>query len=400
MSVRQPLPCPPWLPPLLFALWLAPAALAYAQPVEPVQGFDAAPLAQARLAQLEPDIRPIPWFQNWDLWVWTETGRFLHLQFLTSSPGMGIELQGTARLLVVDPDALNDGRTTEGVHRADRGFNGQRGDWGWDPDNTLDVWWHDCRLRGDGDTFEVAMRGRDRQVWLEGQLVAEAPLWQPGSGLASFGWDRRTTWSVQVLPRLRFEGRLNTRGTPDEEAGWESLHGVAVLQHSHTNDFPYAIGQRWIRFRAIRPDGLTLHMEHILTPEAHGSVPLAWAVVTLHGEVIFQSTDVELQIDALEDIRPDSRRRYLVPTQWSFVARNGADTLSVQVSDQVRVSSEDPFRQLERWIRVLLANLLSPNDFEATLRYDAHLSFRGRDAAIAGRGWGSFSYPRSASLEP
>jgi hypothetical protein len=384
------------LPSLCAALFAANAtsSLAYAQAALPIYDYTSAPPVSPELSVLSPDPTEAPWFENWDLWMWTDSGQFVTLQFLTSSFGMGIENQGSARMISVEPWATNpESDNAPGVHRADRGFNGDRGDWGWDEDAPLNVFFQDCHIRGDGQTFEIAMRGRDHRLWFEGTFTATAPLWQPGDGLLEYDYSRQMRYSLQVLPRLHFDGRINVQDGRDAPANWQPVQGVAVLQHSWTNAFPFSVSQRWSRFRAIRPDGLTIHFEQMLTPEEFGSVPVSWLLVTYDEEVVFASNDVDFIPLQVTD-RQMGRRHYAVPDTYQIVASSGTDQVVIEVQSASLVSAEDPLRLLDRMLRAFLSNIMSPFDFELSNRYVAELTIGGRQIHAEGAGWSSFGFPK------
>lgn len=378
---------------LVCSLLLSGAA-ASAQTAAPVYGYGDRPALDPELSVFSPDPTEAPWFENWDIWMWTDEGRFVTLQFLTSSFGMGIENQGSARMLSFEPWAVNPvSRDADGVERADRGFNGARDDWGWNEDEPLDVWFQDCHIRGDGDTFEIAMRGRDRRLWFEGTFTRIAPLWQPGDGVIEFDYDRHTRYSLQVMPRLHFDGRINVQGGRDGEPNWQEVSGVAVLQHSWTNAFPFTVGQRWSRFRAMRPDGLTIHFEELLTPDEFGAEALGWLVVTYGDEVVFESTEAVFAPVAADDMHM-GRRHYLVPNAYHILANDGANEVSITVDRSSLVSAEDPLRLLDRMLRAFLSNVMSPFDFELSNHYEATLTIDGQQINVAGAGWSSFGFPK------
>lgn len=379
---------------LAAALMLAIPATLSAQVAEPVYGYDRNDARPAELSSLSPDPAGAPYAENWDLWFWTDDGRFVMLQFVTSSFISSVERQGSARIVVIDPGALNHSEDAiDGVYRGDRGFNPDRNDWGWNEEEPLDVFWLDCHIRGDGETFEVAMRGRDHRVTFEATLTAEAPLWQPGVGSAIFGNTQSYTYDMQVLPRFRFDGRLNLREGRDEPDNWSDLAGVGVMQHSRLNALPYQIGQSWTRFRALRDDGLSINFEAIRPAETFYPDPIGWLVVTLHGEVIFQTTQIQI-IPRNVQTWPIRRRSYDVPTSYDIVATSGADQVVVRVRNGQIVSAEDPFRQLDRTLRLLIADMMSPADFDLSTDYEADITIGGITAWLAGSGWSSSSFTK------
>ncbi len=165
------------------------------------------------------------------------------------------------------------------------------------------------------------------------------------------------------------------------------------MQHSRLNALPYQIGQSWTRFRALRNDGLAINFEAMQPAETFYPDPIGWLVVTLDGEVIFQTTQIQI-IPRNVQTWPIRRRSYDVPTSYDIVATSGTDQVVVRVRNGQIVSAEDPFRQLDRTLRLLIADMMSPADFDLSTEYEADITIGGITSWLAGSGWSSSSFTK------
>lgn len=375
---------------LLLALLSLPA-LALAQEVEPTYGWTSDAPRAADLNEWVPEPRSAPYFENWDLWLWADDGTFVALQFLTSSFGFGFEGQGSARLLIVDADAFNThNEQTEGVGWGDRGFDND-GDWDWTIESDhIRVDWRDCYFVAHPDRIEVFMRGRRRQNWVEFTLTPEAPYLRPGDGEIAYGWDQHRTYTLQAMPRVRFEGRINQKPDRDAPDAWRPVSGVGYVEHSRTNAFPHDIAREFLGFRALRPDGLSIVVDNVTTPDAYGNTLIPWALVLLDGEVVFESFDVQV---VATDTRTENwgDTDYRVPFGYLIEARSGADVLRVNVSNSELVSADSFLNRVSALLRRVISAVMDPYDFDLSNDYDASVTIGGHTAGVSGRGWTTFN---------
>ncbi len=377
---------------LCSAVVIALASPIHAQTVEPLRGWADEPAVAATYADLSPQPLDAPWFESWDFWMWADDGTFVLVQFLTSSLGFGIELQGSARMLHIAPDTMNDGSTRDGISRADRGFQGRDGDWGWDADNPVDIFWHRCHVIGDERGIELHIDGRDHRSHLEVDLTPLVPLAQPGDGRIALGWEGHVAYTMQAIPHFSFAGRVNLKDHRDDPDDWQPIRGVGTFSHSRSNAFPYRIGERWLRFRALRQDGLTIYYDEIRAPDGFSPDAVGWMVVALDGVVVFDSVDATV-VTTATSVESGDAGTYAVPTGYVIHARDGADEVVVEVGESHLVSAENPLRQLGALVRRVLARLMSPMEYELTNTYRARLSIGGVEAAVAGQGWTTTNFP-------
>lgn len=373
------------------------AALAWtasggAQDQEPVYGWDDRASTPADLATWNPDVHDAPWFETWDFWLWSDDGTFVLVQFVTSSFGFGVERNGSGRLIVVSPGASNDGSRRDGVAFGDRGWDWETGDWGWD-EQPLDLWFRDCHLRGDGETFELRMRGRDHLTYLEVTFQLDEALFRPGDGRLEYGWDRHHFYDQEAMPRFSFTGRVNRKAHRDDPDAWTDLVGVGYGEHTLTNDFPFEIAASFQGFRALRTDGLSIVFDGLTTPVDHGGRSIGWTTVALDGVPVFESYDVAF---APTDVRPFDAggTPYRVPWGYEVRARSGDDWMHVVVHDAELVSAESPFARIGTFLRSVLGAMMAPYDFELAVDYDAWIHVDGRTAYVSGRGWSTMNFTR------
>ena len=368
---------------LLLVVALAPQT-AMAQEQEPVHGLmDSAP-TDPTLVELNPNFHESPYFETWDFWMWTDDGTMLLVQFLSSSFGFGIEKQGSGRLIVISPDATNVGDDPDGVHFADRGWAWDNG-WGW-TEEPLDITWRDCYLRGDGETFEFFLRGRDRTTYLEATFELEEPLHRPGDGRLEYGWDKHFFYEQIAMPRFSFTARLNRKEDRDDEDNWEDISGVGYGEHTLTNNFPFEIASRFIGFRALRSDGLTIIADGLTTPMDYGGRAINWGMISLDGEPILESA--EAIIVPIDEVPIEGAgNTYMVPHGLQIQLEDGADWARINVYNAELVSATSPFARVGAFLRAMLGALMAPYDFESTTEYEAWIHVDGSTAYVSGRGW-------------
>jgi len=360
---------------------------------EPVRGWVEAgsePLVATDLA---------PWggdgtsFESYDFWVWLDDGRYMKLQFVVTSMRAGffkIARQGSLKAVVAPIGQTTTDDTKDGVFRARRGFSGQDGEWS-SSDDALNLIFDDCYLRGDGRTFHLALL--DDRVKTELDLTLDRPLWQAGDGVTRFGWDGDTTMTEHILPRLSVTGRLSTRQSKKDPEQWQAVTGRGYAEHRRTSSFPSSIGERWTGFRALRDDGLTITMNHLLTPDTYGHATAGWLTVSLGDELLFASRDLVLKpVDVRNQaIEPSN---YPVLFGYRVQARSGTDEVELTVNDGHLELRENPLASVSPMLRAVLASALAPMDYELSNRYEATIRIGGALAAVAGTGWTTLSYPK------
>lgn len=359
---------------------------------EPVHGLVDSPDEPADLANWNPDVHPSPWFETWDFWMWADDGTFVFVQFVTSSFGFGIERKASGRMIVVEPGAVSDGSPADGVAFADRGWEWESGDWSWE-ETPLDLTFRDCHLRGDGETFEIRMRGRDHLATLEVTLHADEPLHRPGDGRLSYGWEQRTFYDQEALPRFRFEGRINRKERRDDPDDWQSLRGTGYGEHTLTNGQPHQVADAFHAFRALRPDGLSIVFDTVVVPPGFGARTLGWATVALDGQRLLESTEVVFAPSS-SFTHEDGAARYVVPTAYEMEAHDGDNWVRVQFFDAELVASESPFARLSAFLRRVLGAMMAPYDFEQSGAYRAWVHIDGQTAFVTGRGWSTSNFTR------
>lgn len=366
-------------------------ASAHAQANEPVYGrTDRINDAPVTPLEMNPRLTAAPSFQTWDWWLWTDDGTFVSMQFVVSSFGFGIERQGSVRATAVLPGAVSTGGNEPGIYRARRGFEYARDEWSFSRDR-FDVTLQECHMRGDGETFQVAMFDDFLKVELD--VTMEAPLWRPGDGRLEYGYDRNIRVDELVFPRFRFTGRMSARRTRQAEESWRPIQGVGYGEHVHINAFPFAVGTAWYGFRALRDDGLTILFDDLKTPDTHGGERLGWVLVLLDGQPIFTSHDVTV---VETDVRPDENPPSVYPVPWGYtvVAQNGADQVVIEVGNSALVTRDSILSRVSRLIRAALSGRMNPIDLELQNDYRASLTIDGTTAVVRGAGWSTFNFPR------
>jgi hypothetical protein len=366
-----------------------------AQEAEPVHGWTDDPAVPAAIAEWRPNIQPELYFENWDFWFWMDDGTFVGVQFVTSSFGFGIERQGSARFLVIEPHAVHRGGDGgEGIALGDRGFNWDNNDWGWeDLDDAVDVHWIDCYVRGTAEGLTLYARDRRRRVFLDLQITAESALFRPGDGRMEYGWDRHTFYSMQAMPRVRVEGRINRKAVREDPDAWVDVAGVGYVEHSLTNAYPYEVADAFLGFRALRDDGLSILVDSVQLPTARGARAVPWMLVLLDGEVVFESYDVTILQD---DVRREEwgGTEYRIPYGYVIDARAGDDRVQIQVGNSELVSADSFLNRISAFLRSVIRTVMSPYDFELSNDYDALVRVDGVTAGVAGRGWTTFNATR------
>lgn len=384
--------CRPSLAAITAALVLAPTAPSVAQDQQPVYGWnDRAPRAPT-LAEWNPDVHEAPWFETWDFWMWADDGTFVMVQFLTSSFGFGVERNASGRLIVIEPGAYSRGVPTDGVGFGDRGWDWEDGDWGWEQ-QPLNITFRDCYVRGDGQTFEIYLRGRDRLTFFEATLELEEPMFRPGDGRLDYGWDRHHFFEQLTLPRYRFSGRVDRKEHRDDEDGWREISGVGYAEHTLTNNFPFEIAEAFQGFRALRADGLSIVFDGLTTPRDHGGRNIGWLRVALDGRQVFEAHDVAFAPNDVRTYEAGSTR-YAVPWGYELRAQSGDDWVLVRVFDGDMVSAESPFARISAFLRAMLSAMMAPHDFESSVSYDAWVHIGGETAFVSGRGWSTMNFTR------
>lgn len=376
---------------LLVSLCLLPVA-AHAD-AEPVRGWVEAGSEPVKPTDLNPWSGGGTSFESYDFWVWLDDGRYMKLQYVVTSMRAGffrIERQGSLKAVVAPLGLETTDEVKENVFRARRGFSGQDGEWSSDAD-AFQLVFDDCYLRGDGETFHLALM--DDRVKTELELRMVRPPWRAGDGVTRFGWDGETTVSEQVLPRFEVTGRLSTRRSRKEPEAWQSVTGRGYAEHRRTSTFPSGVGERWAGFRALRDDGLTITMNHLQSPEAYGRATEGWLTVSLGEEILFASRDIVLlPLDVRsQKIEPSN---YPVLHGYKVVAKQGADEVELTVTDGRIQLRENPLASVSPVLRTVLASALAPMDYELSNRYEATLRIGGIAAAVAGTGWTTLSYPK------
>ena len=360
---------------------------------EPVRGW----VEEGSVPLVATDLTP--WggegtsFESYDFWVWLDDGRYMKLQFVVTSMRAGffkISRQGSVKAVVAPIGQTTTDETRDGVFRARRGFSGQDGEWS-SSDNAFNLVFDDCYLRGDGQTFHLALL--DDRVKTELDLTLERPLWQAGDGVTRFGWDGDTTMTEHILPRFSVTGRLSTRQSRSEPEHWQPITGRGYAEHRRISSFPSSVGERWASFRALRDDGLTITMNHLQTPDTYGHATVGWLTVSLGNEILFASRDLILKPLEVRNqaIEPSN---YPVLFGYRVQARSGADEVELTVTDGHIELRENPLASVSPVLRAVLASALAPMDYELSNRYEATLRIGGAVAAVAGTGWTTLSYPK------
>lgn len=363
---------------------------AHAQDAEPAYGWtDDAPV-EATIDRWRPVLRDAPYFETWDYWFWTDDGEFIYLQYVVSTLGFGIERQGSVRGTVIQPGAVSLGEVEEGVFRARRGFEYDEGAWSFEPEG-FRMNFEELTMGGDGQTFDLTMF--DNTIKFEASMVADSELFVPGDGMVECGWDRAIRYSLDVLPRFSFEGRLSTRRTRSAEETWRDVRGVGFAKHTRTAGLPVTVGSQWLSFRALRADGLTIIVENQVAPADYGGASMPWALVLLDGRVVFASTDVSI---SQTDVRPEEHPPsvYSVPYAYDIVATSGDDRIVVHVNNAQLVQQDNILSRVSRIVRAVLANMMNPMDYDFTVDYEALIEIDGVAAQAAGRGWSTVNFPR------
>ena len=237
------------------------------------------------------------------------------------------------------------------------------------------------------------MRGRQYTTFFEATITLEEPLFRPGDGRIEYGWDRHSFYEQEVMPRFRFEGRVNRKEGRQAADDWQPLAGVGYGEHTLTNDFPFEVAQRFQGFRALRPDGLSIVYDGLVTAEGHGGRTLGWTRVALDGATLFEGHEVSFVPTNVVDYEAGGVH-YALPQGYEFVARDGPDYVRVRVRNAELVSSESPFARIGAFLRAMLGAMMSPYDFELGVDYDAWVHIGGHTAHVSGRGWSSTSITR------
>ena len=368
----------------LIILACLPLSSVAAQDQEPVYGLNDTLRGAPSLEELNPDFHESPYFETWDFWMWNDDGTVMLVQFLSSSFGFGIERQASGRLVVISPDAVNVGDDPEGVHFADRGWAWEDG-WGW-TEVPLEITWRDCHLRGDGETFDFYIRGRDRTTFLEATLTMDEPLYRPGDGRLEYGWDKHYFYDQIALPRFSFTGRLNRKSDRDDPDDWQEISGVGYGEHTLTNNFPFEVVERFIGFRALRSDGLTIIADGLTTPVEYGGRGINWGLISLDGVPLIEATDVTI-VPTSEVPLEGGSNVYEVPHGAQIVMEDGLNWARINVYNGEIVSASSPFARVGAFLRAMLGALMAPFDFEATSEYEAWIHVDGHTAYVSGRGW-------------
>lgn len=377
---------------LLFLLAALPSATVHAE-AEPVKGWVEAGSMPLAPSDLKPWTGGGTSFESYDFWIWLDDGRYMKLQYVVTSMRAGffrIERQGSLKAVVAPIGTETNDDTTEGVYRARRGFSGRDGEWT-SSDEGLQLVFDDCYLRGDGQTFHLALI--DDRVKTELELKLVRPLWRAGDGVTRFGWDGETTMTEHILPRFDVTGRLSTRRSKKDNENWQPVSGRGYAEHRRTSAFPSSVGERWAGFRALRDDGLTITMNHLQTPETYGHAAEGWLTVSLGDQLLFASRDLVLQPSEVrnEAIEPSN---YPVLLGYRVLAKSGSDEVELTVSDGRIELRENPLASVGSVLRTVLASALAPMDYELSNRYEATLRIGGLTAAVAGSGWTTLGYPK------
>lgn len=362
---------------LLLACLVAPASSS-ASPWSAWRGESEAPT----WADFNPDIQSPPWFQTWDAWLWTDDNRLIVVQFLGSSVARRMQRNGSARAAIVDlsqPGSAADRQAT----RVDRGFDWDKGDWGWN-DPPLDLYFLDSHLQATDEGWSLVMVRRELRI--EVALTPESPLWRPGSGQLAGG---SAEGRLVMLPRARFTGELQRTA----EEGPVAIQGVATLQSTWINGFPGDMVQQWTRFTAHRSDGMTILAGEVTPPDGRAGSGAPWVLLLLDGQVVFQSTDVDLLPSGLQDDRRGVGV-YALPSSYRLRARNGRDVVELEVRHARMVLADDLLSKLSPLLRAIVSRVMAPMDYEFEATYEATLSLGGSTAAIAGAGWSTLNFAR------
>ena len=334
---------------------------------------------------LLPEIHSAPWFQTWDLWLWTQDERVVVAQFVTSSAIRRLALKGSARVAIADLRQPGS-RALEQVRRGDRGYDGDRGDWA-GSENPIRVNFHQSEVRWQGETLHFAMHTRG--VTMEVALTPQAPWWWPGHGRLRLREDPSRFAQVLFLPRARFTGTLRM----EEGGDTTPISGVALFASTLTNAMPAALGHTWHRFVTMRADGMTLLAGSALVPVDDGFAAQPYVAAFLDGREVFSSTQATLTLGPAQRDRRGSGT-YDIPRQLLFSARRGQDELQIVVDVGRMVLAEDLLSKLSPLVRGLLARAMAPMDYEHEATYSARLTIDGHVANIAGAGWLTSNYAR------
>jgi hypothetical protein len=360
---------------------------------EPIFDYADESAQPATLEDFSPNVRSAPYFETWDVWMWTDDGQFILVQFLTSSFGFGIERQGSARLMLIEAGGSNGMGDNSGVLSGDRGFDWEKGDWNWDAENPLNITFKDCYVRGDGTTFEIRGRTRSSNLTVEATLTMDSPMHQPGDGRVEYGWDHHKFFDQQGLPRFNFTGRVNKKPDGQETDAWSDISGVGYAEHTLTNDYPFQVAKSFGGFRALRDDGLSIIWDSVTVPDLYGGRQVPWLLVLLDGQVVFESLDVSM-IPATSQTENRDGKTYVVPTSYALSATSGGNSVQVRVSSSVLVSAESPLARMSSLLRSVLGSMMAPYDFELRSPYEAQIRIDGAVAQISGDGWSTFNFTK------
>jgi hypothetical protein len=363
--------------------------------VAPVRGWEVGEPTAFSWSLMQPADGERTSFESYDLWLWLDDGRYIKLQYVVTSMRAGflrVANQGSLRATLAPLGQTTDDESgaAEGVFRARRGFSGPDGEWRASSDR-FELTFDDCFFRGNDQAFEIALL--DDRLKIEATLEMQVPPWQPGDGRTQFGWDSSVTSIEQVLPRFTVTGRVSAKRRKADPENWVSVTGVGYGEHRRTSALPSTVGRRWMGFRAMRSDGLTVVANQMLTADAYGGGELGWALVALDGIPVFASN--RLSVRAI-DVRTDrsGSSTYQVPYAYRLVAESGEDRVELTFTESALWLRENPLANVSALLRGLLADALAPMDYDLSGRYDGTVRVGGSTATISGRGWSTFSFPR------
>ncbi len=230
------------------------------------------------------------------------------------------------------------------------------------------------------------------RAYMEATMTLVDPLYRPGDGRLEYGWDRHFFYEQIAIPRFTFEGRVNRKDDRDDDDNWEDVTGVGYGEHTVTNNFPFDIAQRFVGFRALRNDGLTIIADGLTTPQEFGGRGINWGIVSLEGDLLLESTEATI-VPLNETTFNGGGNDYSVPGGLQIQIEDGANWARVNVYNSELVSATSPFARVGTFLRAMLGAIMAPYDFEATAEYEAWVHVDGHTAYVSGRGWMTTNFP-------
>lgn len=232
------------------------------------------------------------------------------------------------------------------------------------------------RLAGEPGAYTLSgVAGNNDEVSFSFDVVGQP--WRPGTGMVVFGQDASLYLKTQTLV-----AQGQTTGTVEIGGQKHRSEGRVYGTHFATNVAAHELADRIYHFRK-QDDELFVEWRSYVTSRAWENQPFGYIVVSYLGEVVFESTSLELlPHDYWTD--PD-HYNYTIENGLTVRAFDGDDQLLLRF-DASGIDAKDPLQSLPALERSVAAKFAQPIEYTVRGSWRLDLLVDGQAATLEDEG--------------